>query len=179
MDTDFYEYNVIQAQQGDREAFVRLIKQCETSIYKIARSILKSDTECLDAAQEAVMKAYASIRSVREPKFFKTWLIRIVMNECQRIIRQKKRVIPMEEIIEQQACSTFEGDMALQDAVQALEDDLRIVIMLYYFEDLSVKEMARLLEIPEGTVKSRLTRARTKLAVSYTVEKKEGRLCHE
>jgi RNA polymerase sigma factor (sigma-70 family) len=179
VDIDFYEANVAQAQQGDREAFVRLVKKCESTLYNVARSILKSDAECLDASQEAIIKAYTSLQNLREARYFKTWLIRILINECQRLIQHKKRVVPMGELIEQQASERFERDVELQDAIQALEEDLRVVITLHYFEDLPVKEIALLLEIPEGTVKSRLIRARSKLAASIAADKKEGRLCHE
>ena len=158
------ENEVRMAQKGSKDAFMRLIKNSELSMYRVAKSFLKSDPDCADAIQETVLKAYKTIASLREPRYFKTWLIRILINECKQILKFKNRVIPIEDLIVQsQQRDVFEQAEVLE-AVDSLEDELRTIAVLYYFEDLPLQEVARVLEIPEGTVKSRLSRARAKLA---------------
>lgn len=129
-------------------------------MYRVAKSFLKSDTDCADAIQETILKAYRTLGSLKEPRYFKTWLIRILINECKRVLNVKSKIIPMEELtVYSQQKDVFE-QAEVREAVAALEEELRVIVTLYYFEDLSLKEVAQLLETPEGTVKSRLSRAR-------------------
>lgn len=166
------------AQKGNHDAFVRLIKLYESTMYRVAGAFLRSDSECADAMQETVIKAYKSIRNLREPLFFKTWLLQILTNECRKIYNQRKDVIPVAEPSEQCYHPEYSESLVLADALKELEDELRIVITLYYLEDLPVKEVARLLETPEGTVKSRLARARERLA-HILQPSAEGRVSYE
>ncbi|MBE4909225.1 sigma-70 family RNA polymerase sigma factor [Bacillus luteolus] len=160
------ELDVIKAQQGDKEAFCRLIKEIEPNLYRIASSIMRSEDECLDAAQEAVIKAYLSIEQLKQPQFFKTWITRILIRECTRLLKNRNKIIPMNtiDILESQNESNLEDNFELKEAISKLEKDYRIVITLFYIQDLSVKEISEIIEQPEGTVKSRLSRARKKLA---------------
>jgi RNA polymerase sigma-70 factor (ECF subfamily) len=75
------------AQKGSKDAFVRLITAAEKSMYRVAKAILKSDNECADAIQESILKAFKSVGGLREPQYFKTWLIRILINECKVILK--------------------------------------------------------------------------------------------
>jgi RNA polymerase sigma factor (sigma-70 family) len=158
------EHDVELAQKGNQEAFIRLIRNCEKTMYRVSKSYLKSDEDCTDAAQEAILKAYSSITSLKEPRFFKTWLIRILINECKRILINNKRVVPLNESNEQAESTNPYQNLEIREAIDLLDDEFRIVIILYYFEQLTSKEIAQSLQISEGTVKSRLHRARSKLA---------------
>ncbi len=158
------EDDVRKAQQGDRDAFARLIKNMEGSLYRIASSILKSDQEKLDAAQEAIIKAYVSLPTLNHPSFFKTWMIRILIRECMRIARSRQKIIPIGEMAESAAVQHFEHRIELQEAIDSLDEDHRTVILLHYMEDLSIKDIAEILEQKEETVKSRLNRARKRLS---------------
>jgi RNA polymerase sigma-70 factor (ECF subfamily) len=152
------------AQQSDKNAFCRLIKNSEVTMYRVAKSFLQTDEDCADAIQEAIIKAYNSINSLREPLYFKTWLIKILINECRKTLSLRHRVIPRADLtIGCKDTNSFEK-IEIQNAVDSLENELRIIVNLFYFEDLSLKTIAQLLSIPEGTVKSRLSRARTQLA---------------
>lgn len=91
---------VLRAKRGSHEAFVQIVKACEPSMYRIAKSYLKSDSECADAMQETILKAFQSIGSLREPFYFKTWLLRILINECNRLRKHRSQVIPIAEISE-------------------------------------------------------------------------------
>ncbi|MDQ0048176.1 RNA polymerase sigma-70 factor (ECF subfamily) [Paenibacillus polymyxa] len=80
---------------GDKEAFVNVIRAVQQSLYVVARSIVKNDEDCADAIQETVVKAFSNVHRLKEPAYFKTWIIRILINECNWIIRKKKRVYPV------------------------------------------------------------------------------------
>ncbi|WP_025691261.1 sigma factor [Paenibacillus zanthoxyli] len=78
------EQEVKLAKQGDREAFIRLTRQIENGLYNTARAMVKKDEDIADALQETILKAYKSLDTLREPGFFKTWVYRILINECNR-----------------------------------------------------------------------------------------------
>jgi len=161
--------DVIRAQKGNHEAFVRLIKASESSMYRVAKSFLKTDIECADAIQETILKAFQAIRSIKEPDYFKTWLIRILINVCQRMLKMNKQVIPMAALAERSYENKMQQGLELWEAVQSLEEELRIIVMLFYIEDVPVKDIALMLDMPEGTIKSRLHRAREKLVCFLSV----------
>jgi RNA polymerase sigma-70 factor (ECF subfamily) len=167
-------HDVKLAQKGNKEAFVRLIKVAEKSMYRVARAILKSDNECADAIQETILKAYKSIAALREPQYFKTWITKILINECNRILRNNRKVIPIEEFIDQAYKLDAYEKIEIQEAVNSLEDVFRVVVILFYFEDLSIKDIAQTLDIPEGTVKSRLSRARDRLSKMLKFQNEGG-----
>lgn len=167
------EVEVRRAIEGHKESFSVLIKHFELSLYKVAKSMLESEEDCADAIQETILKSYKSIRSLNETQFFKTWLIRILINECHNIHRIKGKIIPIYEI-EETACEAtmineIDNTIVIQEMLNYLENELRNIVILYYFEDFSVKDISDLLGIPEGTVKSRLSRARGKLKNAFDI----------
>lgn len=163
MNPDFLK-EVRMAQKGNGDSFTKLIKQCEASMYRVARSYILSDSECGDVMQEAIEKAYRGIRNLKEPQYFKTWLIRILINECNRYCKKRGQVLPISSIKTTTYNPDMEQHLDLTNAIQELDSELRILITLYYMEDLSINHISRLLSTPEGTIKSRLSRARQILA---------------
>ena len=143
--------------------FAEKVMTAEATLYHISNSILKNDCDCADAVQETIITAYCKLHSLREERFFKTWLCRILINECYKICRANKRVVPLEDYMEADYPSEQQNDLGLFDAIMELKTDLRLVIVLHYIEGFKTMEMAEMLKIPEGTVKSRLSRARTEL----------------
>lgn len=162
------------AQKGNKDAFVRLITSAEKSMYRVAKAILKSDFECADAIQESILKAYKSIGGLREPQYFKTWLTKILINECNRILRNNRKVIAIEEYIDQSYTLDAHEKIEIQEAVNSLEDEFRVVVILFYFEDMTIKDISHMLELPEGTVKSRLSRARERLSKQLRIFNEGG-----
>jgi len=148
------------AQKGDKEAFVRIIRRSEASLYQASRAILNSDDDCADAIQETILNAYRSIHRLKEPAYFRTWIIRILINECKRLLKLKNNVIPFHLVQEPSQYEHGFSRIELQEEVDRLEEDLHTIIRLYYYCDLSIKDIAEVLELPDGTVKSRLYRAR-------------------
>lgn len=157
------ERDVRLAQQGDPEAFSRLILANERNLYGLARLYLKREEDCADAVQETIVKSFAAMPSLKEPAFFKTWLSRILIHECLQLLRSQQRqrtVAPVDEVADAMPYEAIE----LKEAVAHLEDDLRRVIQLHYYRDMPIRAIAKIAGIPEGTVKSRLHRARAILA---------------
>ena len=156
--------DVKRAKIGDQDAFVRLMRSFEAVLYQTAKAFLHSDEDCADAMQETVIRAFRSISGLKEPAYFKTWLIRIHINECKRMLQSRKSYVPLTEGMDPQIDEAGFVRMELREIVDRLDSPLRTVMRLYYYGDLSVKEIAEQLSLPEGTVKSRLHRAREILA---------------
>lgn len=160
---DSSQLDVRLAKKGDKEAFGRLIENNKVALYRISLSMLSEKQDIEDAIQNCIIKAYEGVLYLRKEEFFKTWLIRILINECKTILKNNKRVVQMEEVsTDISACDNY-SNLELTNAVNSLEEELRTVTVLYYFEDIAQKDIAKLLGIPDGTVRSRLSRARTKL----------------
>ena len=170
------ENDVLLAQSGNEEAFIRLIRSCESSLYRVAKGILKEDLDCADAIQETILKSYHSISKLKNPAYFKTWLIRILINECNDMLKIKRKSLSLTNIenVAEPEKPKNEFD-ELRAAILELNEKYRMVVTLFYFEDCSIKEIAQVLNIREGTVKSRLNRARALLASYLNQVKEEGR----
>lgn len=156
---------VTSFKKGQKEAFVTLINDNKLNMYRVGKAMLDQKEDIEDAIQNTIVKAYENIHTLRKEEFFKTWLIRILINECNEILRKKKKIISLEEGIPNNHYMDKYSNLDLNDAVSKLSEELRITTVLFYFEDMSLKEIAKVLEIPEGTVRSRLTRARKQLKV--------------
>ncbi|NEN84067.1 RNA polymerase sigma factor [Paenibacillus elgii] len=159
---------VIKAQKGDKEAFIGLIRRMEQRLYNVSRSILPNDEDCADAAQEAIVKAYKGLHALKDPNLFSTWLIRILINECNKIWNTKRKYVSGAAAEQSYIMEGYEEKLEIREAVEKLERPLKVVVVLYYFEDLPIKQIAEILELPEGTIKSRLNRARISLSQMFT-----------
>ncbi len=146
-----------------KEELGQMIIQSEDTLYHVAKTLLYNDADCADAIQEAIVKAFAGLHSLRRDAYAKTWLIRILINECYAVMRREKRIVPLEDYQQEEAASQTEDYSDLYEALRELPYDSRICVTLYYLEGYSVKETAKLLAITESAVKSRLARARAKL----------------
>lgn len=144
----------------DKTEFTRLILSHEQQLYRIAKSILKRDEDCADAAQEAIAAGFASLHTLRDDRCAKTWLIRILINQCYRILRENSRHLPLEDYAEGISVSQEEGYSDLYRALLCLPCELRLVLVMHYLEGYSIQEMSEILDIPQGTVKSRMARGR-------------------
>nr|WP_181159627.1 sigma-70 family RNA polymerase sigma factor [Clostridium perfringens] len=154
---------VSQAKKGDKDAFLSLIDENRLSIYRVARGILNNKEDIEDAIQNTIIKSYEKIGTLKKDEFFKTWIVRILINECNLILRRNKKTIFLDKLENEESYSDDYGNIELTSVVNSLSEDLRITTVLYYFEDMSTKEISEMLNIAEGTVRSRLARAREKL----------------
>ncbi len=143
------------------EEFVRLVSDAEKSLYRVAKSILRNDEDCADAIQSAILKAFDNLDTLKQKKYFTTWLTRILMNECYQILRKQREQVSYEDYMENQESPQDNGEV--YEAVMGLEETYRMPMVLYYIEGYSVKEVASILEISVSNVKIRLSRARNML----------------
>lgn len=155
----------------EEERFVSEIRAMERTLYRVSRSYLHSPEECADAVQEALTKAWAK-RATVQPAYFRAWLTRIVINECRNIQRKNRRVRPSEQAEETEISTQDEPEraQALRERLLALPEKLRTPLLLHYLEGFSLEEMARMLRLPQGTVKSRMHRARKILRLEMEKE---------
>lgn len=159
-----------KAKNGDMEAFSTLIEEHKLQIYKTAKAILKNEEDVCDAIQETLISIYRNIKSLKNERYFRTWVIRITINKCYDIIAKNnsnnQKVIQFQEKInidETMIDNKTVIKTDLEKALNSIDNDLRVVTILYYYDDISIKDIADILEIPAGTVKSKLSRAREKL----------------
>lgn len=143
-----------------QEEFANRVTSAQGRMYRIARGYLRSESDCLDAISEAILKAWSKQSSLRKEQYFDTWLTRILIRECVNIQRRQKRMLPMATPPEPQSPADNED---LRLAIDALPQNLRVVTVMHYMEGYDVKEISSVLRVPRGTVSSRLHDARTRL----------------
>ena len=147
--------------------FTELLEENKLKFYKTAKIILKNDDDVYDALQDALISMYQNYYSLKDKKLFSTWGTRIVINKCYDFLRkQKNNVLAFDEIVENSAeMSSFdEYDIDKYGIKKVMNENLseeqKLVIILFYYDDYSLKDISKILDIPEGTVKSRLSKAR-------------------
>ncbi|MGL5314200.1 MAG: sigma-70 family RNA polymerase sigma factor [Peptostreptococcaceae bacterium] len=168
------ELKVKKAIKGDEKAFIDLIEQQKEKLYKIAYAYVKNEQDALDIVQETVYKAYVSIDSLKNPKYFNTWLTRILINISINMLNKNKKVVYLEEETLMEDSTTMcssEDKLDILEELNKLDEKYRDVIILKYFDDLTVNEIARVLEIPIGTAKTYLNRGLSRLRISMGKEK--------
>ncbi|WP_245975424.1 sigma-70 family RNA polymerase sigma factor [Oceanobacillus chungangensis] len=144
---------------GDDEAFLRLMQAYKVDLYKTAIAYLRNQDDAIEALQEVTYRAYKNIRMVKEATYIKTWLIRIMINYCNDQLKRNKQIVINDEIIVTHGIFENYTEMELRDAMQDLDERSREILMMKYFHDLKIKEIALVLECPEGTVKTWLNKA--------------------
>ena len=163
------------ARNGDSEAFKILIETVKIKLYKTGMAILKNDDDTCDAIQETLLSAYKNLNSLKDPKYFSTWIIRILINKCYDIIEKNRKVVAINQKMEVENTGYYQfyaSESILENVLNRIDTDLRTVTVLYYYDELSISEIAESLNIHEGTVKSRLSRARN--TVFEILKQKEG-----
>lgn len=165
---------VRKAQNGDKDAFLRLMNEYQLPMYRTAKAILHNESDVEDAIQEAVYRAFYKIHTIKQPKFFKTWLTRVVINCCYDLLRQSKGLVPLELIPEEGREEDNDTSLDVQAALASLAENDRLILTLFYLNDLPVKEIASLLSISEGAAKMRLSHGRQKFREAYLSGQKEG-----
>ena len=166
---------VTAAKNGDKEAFVQLIRINKQSMYKAAWVYLRNEQDIADALQNTILSCYEKIQGLREVKYFKTWLIRILINKCNDILRKGKRECSYDVISEQRDAGMSTVRYEFEELMNQLDEKYRTVLILYYAEGFKIREIAQLLEMEENTVKTRLSRGRKEVKKMYTMELAQGR----
>jgi RNA polymerase sigma factor (sigma-70 family) len=150
-----------QAINGNEAAQLQLLNLYKEPMYRIAYSYMQNEHDANDALQEMTYQCLKNIHKVQTPQYFKTWLVRIVINTCLMMKRQQKRIVVTNNLLEKSwhMAELFE----LNDVISHLPMEQQELIHLKYFKDLKNSEIATIQKIPEGTVKSRLHKTLKKL----------------
>ena len=160
---------ISKAQEGDEKAFTQIIMMINDDLYKIAKSRITNEADIEDAIQETMIETYKSIKKLKDPNKLKKWIIKILINKCNRIYRRKyKNDISIDEYNLNNSKTTnnisdIENNMNFYDIIKDLNYEERIIVILYYMEEYSVKEIKKILKMNENTIYTHLHRARQKL----------------
>ena len=150
-------------QEDARERFAAAVTAHRHTMYRAVRVLLVSDADAEDADSEAVLRAWQAFGRLRDEKALKGWLIKITVNCAYEHRRKGARVTYTDDLEPLAGGAEDRHDFTLWDAVCRLPEDYRVATVLYYYEDMTTAEIAKALGVREGTVRSRLSRARTRL----------------
>lgn len=142
----------------DKDEFAARTEAVKQRLYRTAYLYLGSEADALEAVDEAVYQALRALRKLREPDFFETWITRILINECHRELRRRKRLTG-EEAIPDAAGPDVYDVLPLKEAVRRLPEELRVVVILRFFAGYTQAETAAALDIPQGTAATRQRKA--------------------
>ncbi len=151
----------------DRAFFIAEIETCSDMMYRVAWSILRNEADVQDALQDAVLKAWEKRDKLREEKYFRTWMIRILINVCYDTQRIHRKIVPLDKI-PVQSSSAPDPDLAM--ALEALPEKLRLPLVLCYSEGMTYEEAADVLRIPMTTLRGRLRRGKKELRKELDAE---------
>lgn len=158
---------VKKAIAGDEEAFLAIMNEHKEALYRTALAFLKNEHDAIEAIQEITYRAYKKIHTVKEPGYIKTWLTRIMMNYCQDQIKKNKRMVIDNRLTVLHVTNDV-SRLEINEAISTLSDTDQQLIYLKYFQDVKIKDIAIMENIPEGTVKSRLHKIMKTLRQHFT-----------
>jgi len=164
---------VEKAKNNDQQAFCELVKIIKKDLYFTAKARLNNDDDIEDAIQETLFKCYQNINKLRDNSVFKTWAIRILINECNNIYRRKnKNVISYEEKeMEKYICVNNDNEnLEFQFLIQNLTREEKIILTLYYCCKYTIKEISKIVRINQNTIKGKMARARNKIKKLYEIQ---------
>lgn len=156
---------VKKAMQKDPDAFTALMQLHVKDLYKTALAILLNDEDAADAIQDTILICWEKLNTLQKPQYFKTWMTKILINDCCKIKKAAKHTATLEEYEEPAVYDEY--NLELKEALSSLEEKYRLVMTLFYSEGYPINEIAKILNIPKSTVQTRLQRARKKLAKDY------------
>ncbi|QWH31981.1 sigma-70 family RNA polymerase sigma factor (plasmid) [Bacillus mycoides] len=158
-------YLVKQARKGNEQAFEQLITFVRQKLYRTAYSYVRNEQDALDIYQETIYEAYLSLRKLKEPEKFQSWITKILVYKAIDFIRKSSRhFVANDEMFAnlsaEENMNKSEQSLDLTMAFNSLDPTYKTIILLRYYHDLSIKEIADVLNSPEGTIKSQLHRAK-------------------
>lgn len=171
MDFIMQEELIEKAKKGNKEAFTELVLYFEKDLYKIARTRLQSDDDISDVFQETVISAFKSIKKLKKNEYFKTWIIKILINNCNSLYTRRKnqKEYYLEELrgesgfLNENNVDIIIDELSFDALIKSLDYDERIILTLYYAEGYTSKEIGEILKLNENTIKSKISRAKIKL----------------
>lgn len=151
----------------EKEYFCECVRMCEVSMYTLAMGILKNEVDAADVMQDAILKAYCNLDQLKDRSKFRPWILSIVHNRAIEYIRKRKDTVVLEEQ-DQLASPDSSVDLAtkltVREAIQKLKLPYRTVIILFYYEDFSIRQIAEITQTSVAAIKQQLSRGRKMLA---------------
>ena len=159
---------VRKAIRGNAEAYGQLIEYYKEYLYKTAFLLVNNQEQALDLVGETILKGFRFVHKVKKPEYFKTWLTKILINAAHDCYRKYPQMEDFDALTGMEAADpgaglSMEEKMDLNHAVSLLPDKYRTVIILKYFDEMTIREIAFAMGIPEGSVKAYLHRAKEEL----------------
>ncbi|MCI9286475.1 MAG: sigma-70 family RNA polymerase sigma factor [Clostridia bacterium] len=161
---------ILKAKNGDKVAFTELILQIKEQLYKIAKLRVKNDDDVFDVIQETMIVAYKSLKKLKHDQYFKTWIIKILINECNKFYKSKNsRAEDSYDILSNKIISLddTEEKMNFTFICNKLNTEDGTIILLYYMEKYTDKEIGQIMNMKESTARTKRTRAKEKLKKIY------------
>ena len=167
---------ILRSIKGDKEAYSELIKLIQNDLFKVAQARLENVDDSNDAIQETLVIAYNSLKKLKQPEFFKTWIIKILINECNKIYRNNQRRINiLDKLTKKDIKNEYEDDkvididnkMELDNILKGLNYNEKICLLLFYGSKYSLDEISEILNVKKETVKTRIKRTKQKLRKVY------------
>lgn len=154
-----------KAIRGNVDAYAQLIEQNKNYLYRTAMLYMKNEDDALDVVSECVLKGFQSIKKLKNPELFRTWITRILINVVNDIYSKKKTMVDISQYEFEEPASgvSREECLDLYDAIDSLAEKHKTVIILKYFSELKLSEIAYIMDIPEGSVSAYLARAKQEL----------------
>lgn len=162
-----------RSKKGDKEAFALLMDMHRQMLYNTALLVLHQEDDALDAIQDAILACWENLPTLRKDQYFKTWLVKILLNKCKDIQRSQSHYAFVEELPESGDEPDWDTHMDVGRAMDRLGDQDQLILSLFYYDDLNIRQIAEALSISEGAVRTRLTRSRERFKKIYLQEKGE------
>ena len=143
-----------------KEHFVEFVRKHEQYMYKIAGCYLDSEEDIADAIQNTILKCFEKMDSIKNKRYEKTWMTRVLINECMDILRQKKRMLPYENLIETEYEDTGLKQYEWQELLDKIDEKYRVILIMHYCQGFKVTEISRILGLNPNTVITRLSRGK-------------------
>ena len=156
----------METEMETREWFCEKIEENKYSMYRAALSILRSPEDAQDAQSEAICAAWEKLGTLRDREKFRPWIMRILQNECYKLCRERKNTVSLSD--ELPSPEGNRADLPLWQAVTSLPKDMRLPVVLFYYDGMSIREISAATGLTPAAVKTRLCRARKKLREKLT-----------
>lgn len=168
-----------KAKSGNIEAYTQLILKVKNDLYKIAKTRIFNEDDIEDAIQETMIQSYKAIKKLKDSSKFKAWIVTILINNCNKIYRRRQKLkevndetYPIDNFYQDNRNNGYEiteleNLLSFYTLLQDLRYEERIIILLHYQEKFTIKEISKILDTKENTIKTRLTRAKEKIRTKY------------
>lgn len=158
---------VRRAQNGDADAFVQLMEKNRQNMYKVVICYVNNPEDAADIMQDTMLVAFEKIQDLKEPRYFRTWLTRILINKCKDFLDKRSWEVAFDEVPEKTCNDTTLDHLIYEELIQAVDEQYRDILVLHYVEGFKATEIAEVLGMKDTTVRTRLKRGRENLMQVY------------